>query len=44
MPLSEHEFGTYLADAIGEIGLTLTPHQIQQFFFISANYKSGIVR
>ncbi len=43
MPLPEQEFTAYLTEGIGEIGLTLTAHQIQQFFFIFGNYKSGIV-
>ncbi len=43
MHLSEQEFETYFVDGVAEVGLTLTSHQIQQFFFICVNYKSGIV-
>ena len=42
MRLSETEFGAYLLEGIGEIGLELTSQQIHQFFFICVNYKSGI--
>ena len=42
MPLSRDEFTTYITDGVREIGLTLTPFQVEQFFFTSGNYKSGI--
>jgi hypothetical protein len=42
MPHSRQEFDACLADALCEIGLTLTPEQNARFFFICANSRNGI--
>ncbi len=43
MSLSKPAFTQYLLDGVRELNLTLTPHQVDQFFFICMNYKNGTV-
>lgn len=41
MPLSKEVFTQALLAGVRELNLTLTGHQVEQFFFICANCKNG---
>ncbi|GAK58900.1 hypothetical protein U27_05875 [Candidatus Vecturithrix granuli] len=42
MPLSKEVFTQSLLAGVQELDLTLTGHQVDQFFFICTNCKNGI--